>query len=145
MSDIICQEAGAETSIEKLNDDDQKRKEDKQQEYRLYNFLQFFDLTMYIVNNSKYPPMIFQSQADINEIKWEIATLKQVDADLREHIDKCNDTLVERIENNENIHSKFTKEYKIGFEMTQDRIQKTEDAIAQAQKILRNHSYELKN
>ena len=48
--------------------------------------------------------MIFQSQKDIEEINNEIASLKRVDKELREHIDQCNDTLVERIEGNEEIH-----------------------------------------
>ena len=75
----------------------------------------------------------------------EIEALKNEDRDLRSHIDTCNSTLQERIEKNEQIHQKFAKDYKSGFDYTQDRIQKVEDVLSQAQKVIRGHSYDLKN
>lgn len=48
--------------------------------------------------------------------------LKREDEALHDRIDQCNNTLLERIQDNEDIHKQFAKDYKTGFEYTQDRI-----------------------
>ena len=66
--------------------------------------------------------MIYQSMDDVRNIKQEIEMLKREDEALHDRIDQCNNTLLERIQDNEDIHKQFAKDYKTGFDYTQDRI-----------------------
>lgn len=66
---------------------------------------------MYMLNNSRYPPMLRQCQVDIKDIFDTIVTLKSEDASLRQYIEECNEKLNERINKQEEVHKKFVKIY----------------------------------
>lgn len=129
MMDPIREEAGLKVEPKEEDVYERTIRENAQQDYRLYNFLQLFDVTMFMLNNSRYPPMVEQSQKDIKEIFSTLVTLKDEDSSLRAHIDQCHQALSERIGKQEEVHKQFAKDHREAALRLDKRIESIEEGV----------------
>lgn len=119
-------------------------RENAQEDYRLFNFLQFFDLTMYIIKSSQVPVDIKQNQEDINDIYETLAKHADEDEQIREYVDSQAGKLNDRIGDQEATHQKFAKDNKVAMDRVNERLRLLEEGVDNVNRELRFHNQFLK-